>query len=111
LLGKPCTIDFGDIRAVIVRQGDLAHGQQILWKRDIGSRARAGRIARDDKPVVVPLAFGFHPSGGRPTAAYSKVQGPRPLDGVIPLKVADTFLELRPVPGGTTGAPAAPVAP
>lgn len=108
LLGKPCTIEFGDIQALVVRQGDLQHGQLVNWKDDIGGRPRAGRIGRDENAVVTPLAFGYRTSGGKPTAAYVRVEsGSRSFDGVIPLKIGKKHLELRPVEARpATAAPA-----
>ncbi|MBM4318617.1 MAG: hypothetical protein FJ125_01335 [Deltaproteobacteria bacterium] len=98
LLGKRCNIDFGDVSAVVVRQGELKHGMEVVWKQDIAGRPRAGRISGDENAVVVPLAFGYSPSGGRPTAAYIRVEsGSRVFDGVMPLKIKDRYLELRPV--------------
>lgn len=101
LLGKPCRIDFGRVEALVVREGGLTHGQEVLWRRDVRPRRRVGRLAREDARTVVPLAFGIHPGSGRPSAAYIKLRsGGRTLDGVIPLKVGGRYLTMSLVVDG-----------
>ncbi len=89
----------------MVRAGDLQHGQTVVYRRDIAPRPKIGRISSEDQAAhIVPLAFGFHPSSGRPVAVYGKIHvAPngkvRDFDGVVPLKVSGRYLGLIPTAG------------
>lgn len=97
LLGKRCRLDLGDIDALVVRGGNLRHGQEVLWRRDIGSQPRIGRIRRGDPLTVVPLAFGFRPGTERPSAAYMRLERSEGnLEGIVPLRVGGRYVEVTP---------------
>lgn len=94
LTGQPCRIDFEDLARLTVREGRLDEGQRVNWL-DFGDAATVAVLARADEPIVTPLAFGFHESGGPPAAVWIRFEARGEVRrGVLPLKVGGRYLEL-----------------
>ena len=94
LTGQPCRIDFEDLARLTVREGRLDEGQRVNWM-EFGDAATVAVLARADEPIVTPLAFGFHESGGPPAAVWIRFEARGEVRrGVLPLKVGGRYLEL-----------------
>jgi hypothetical protein len=94
--GQRCAIKFGAHPKLIVREGSLSKDSESTYGPFVDApillRVRAAR-----NPVVVPKFFGFHPRGGKPALVYGTVhQQGTSVEGVLPLKIGDDFLELVP---------------
>ena len=99
--GQPCRIRFDDVARLTVREGRLDDGQRVNWA-EFGDAASVAVLQRADQPIVTPLAFGFHESGGPPAAVWIRFESRGEVRrGVLPLKVGGRYLEL----GRTAEAP------
>jgi hypothetical protein len=94
LTGQPCRINFEDLARLTVREGRLDEGQRVNWS-EFGDASTVAVLARADQPIVTPLAFGFHESGGPPAAVFIRFEARGEVRrGVLPLKVGGRYLEL-----------------
>jgi hypothetical protein len=94
LTGQPCRINFEDLARLTVREGRLDDGQRVNWS-EFGDASTVAVLARADQPIVTPLAFGFHESGGPPAAVFIRFEARGEVRrGVLPLKVGGRYLEL-----------------
>jgi len=94
LMGQPCRIDFEDLARLTVREGRLDEGQRVNWA-EFGEASTVAVLSRADQPIVTPLAFGFHESGGPPAAVWLRFESRGTVRRrVLPLKVGGRYLEL-----------------
>lgn len=94
--GRPCKLDFGTHRRILVREGTLRRDGQYGYKMFKDNPVTV-RAQRDKSPRIVAHHFGFHSVTRKPAMAYVTLrQDGREYQGVLPLRLGSTHLELIP---------------